>query len=150
MPNRGTHTLIGAIGGALASYIAEPQLRGSDRFWNVVGGALGGAIGGRLPDMLEPATNPNHRQFAHGVLPAIGVTVATKNMRRKARDKARSWANQAHTPSASRALRVGESGPPRELRFVALGALRGLETGYASHLAADALTPKGLPLVGRL
>ena len=31
---------------------------------------------GTLPDLLEPALHPNHRQFFHGVLFAAGVSIA--------------------------------------------------------------------------
>ncbi len=150
MPNRNAHLAIGAVTGALRSCLAEPRLKGTDQFWNLVGGAIGGAVGGLLPDVLEPATSPHHRQFAHGVLPTLGVAALTRPVRRAVKVRTRRWAREGPLPGTSMQSTSGSAGVPRELRFLLLGAIRGIEAGYVSHLAADALTPKGLPLIGKL
>lgn len=76
----------------------------------------------RLPDILEPAVHPNHRQFFHSVAFAALVAAGWH--------KLYEWQPQ---DDAERLLRVG--------LMVCAGA-------YLCHLALDALTAKSLPLVG--
>ena len=85
--------------------------------------ALAGALGS-IPDWLEPATNPHHRQFFHSVT-ALSLLVGGLH-------KVYRWQPQE---------------PHHELlKTVALiggGA-------YLVHLLMDATTPKSLPLIGKL
>lgn len=78
---------------------------------------LFGAVAGILPDLLEPATNPNHRKFFHSM--TCGAAVAH-------------GAFGSHTKNWN----------PENRHAVQLAAL-----SYASHLLLDGSTPKGLPLV---
>lgn len=67
MPGRQTHVAVGILaGGGFAAYRAREQEQLST-FLEAVGGAIGGYIGGRLPDIIEPALWPGHRQFVHSV-----------------------------------------------------------------------------------
>lgn len=79
-------------------------------------------FGAKLPDILEPALHPNHRAFFHSFLVFGGSVWAVKAL----------WEWRP------------ESLNERRLRAVLLGAL----VGYCSHLGLDALTCKGLPLIG--
>lgn len=65
MPNQNTHFAISALVG-IGTYLAfkrqdhvQPTLDGV-----ISSGLLGGTIG-LLPDLVEPARHPNHRQFFH-------------------------------------------------------------------------------------
>ncbi len=83
------------------------------------------AICGTLPDLLEPAfNNPHHRQFFHSIafLSALGYGV----------HRVYKWQPDTEWKKAA-----------RWLLLVAGGA-------YMTHLAMDALTSRGLPLVGKL
>jgi membrane-bound metal-dependent hydrolase YbcI (DUF457 family) len=80
----------------------------------VLGWAAGGALLGLLPDMLEPASSPNHRRFFHSIALAAGIT---------------------------RSLCKKEVGNRSDDLLFLSG------TAYLSHLAADACTPKCLPLL---
>ena len=78
MAKRRTHMAMGATAGALAYILQNPLPGGEmskeerDAWWlNAVASAVGGAIGGYLPDMLEPATSPNHREFFHSVTAGV-------------------------------------------------------------------------------
>ncbi len=77
---------------------------------------LGGGIA-LLADAIEPAPNPNHRQFFHSfTFAGVGSYVCYGPHTEK-------WSSDQHTAA----------------RFVC--------ACYLSHLAADAATPKGLPLI---
>jgi membrane-bound metal-dependent hydrolase YbcI (DUF457 family) len=76
-----------------------------------------GAFAGLAPDILEPATSPNHRQFFHSVVSA-GVIA---------------WAiSGKHTLKLSRTTRL---------------FLRVFGIGYLSHIALDCTTPKRINLL---
>jgi hypothetical protein len=77
-----------------------------------------------LPDWIEPATNPHHRQFFHSVLFLGGVCYVSYRVYR--------WEPQ--TPWQSFV---------RWLSLVTAGA-------YIVHLVCDSGTPRALPLLGKL
>ena len=83
-----------------------------------------GALCGSLPDVLEPAIHPNHRQFFHSV--AFGVLLGRGLL---------SLYRWQPDDDAGRLLRA--------LGVVAGGA-------YLTHLIMDATTAKSIPLVGKL
>jgi len=76
-----------------------------------------------LPDLLEPALTPNHRQVFHSV--TVGLVVGA------ALYEAYKW--EPETPGQE------------VLRTLAL--IGG--SAYLLHLVGDMLTAKGLPLIGR-
>src|SRR5262245_24481896 len=65
MPNGRTHRAVGAGIGALVAGARTYQQDGASNLLVVLGGGLGGYVAGTWPDLLEPATSPHHRQFAH-------------------------------------------------------------------------------------
>ncbi len=77
-----------------------------------------------LPDLLEPATSPNHRQLFHSWLALGGATYLLRCLHR--------W--QPEEPFE------------RIVRTVGKAAC----VAYVAHLALDALTPRSLPMVGRI
>jgi inner membrane protein len=95
-----------------------------DRASHAIAGCIGGYCLGTLPDILEPATSPNHRQFFHSwafaALLAYGVYRAYR------------WEPE---PASEKVLRA--------LCLIAGGA-------YLVHVALDATTKRSLPLVGPL
>jgi len=82
------------------------------------------ALASGLPDLLEPATSPHHRQFCHSAAFAALVIAGMK--------KLYEW--QPKTPGDAL------------LRDVLLS----IGFGYLAHLGADATTAMGLPLLGKL
>jgi hypothetical protein len=80
-------------------------------------GAIGAACGA-LPDILEPATDPNHRQLFHSLACGGVLTYGAFG-----RHTEKLLPNQRH-------------------------ALRVAAISYLSHLCLDGETPTGLPLVG--
>jgi inner membrane protein len=88
--------------------------------------ALGGIVAvltASLPDVLEPATSPNHRQFCHSVVFAAGLMAALNEVY--------DWAPD--TPLC------------KFIRDVLLSA--GL--AYLIHLGLDATTAKSIPWLGK-
>jgi inner membrane protein len=86
--------------------------------------ALVAALASGLPDVLEPANSPHHRQFCHRAAFAALVTSGMK--------KLYDWVPA--TP--------GEA--------LVRDVLLSIGFGYMAHLCADATTAMGLPLVGKI
>ena len=149
MPNCRTHTSAGAAAGAgLAAYHSR-HAPPAHQLVEVAGGILGGAWGGRLPDLLEPATSPCHRDVAHSCLTLVAVGAVTleewrRSCRERAEDYRRRLMDSAVTPGTRLLYTIFEL----FWRFAA-GVLTGLQAGYVSHLVLDGCTPSGLPLVVR-
>lgn len=148
MANYRTHlatgTVVGGIAaGLLATHVAPPFAAAE-----VAGGLLGGAIGGIMPDVLEPATSPDHRKLAHSVVAAGALGLADVTQRQAAcRGRATLHTlNAASLPLGCRE-RCDAELAAAWWSFLA-GLVAGFCVGYASHLAMDALTAKSLPVLG--
>lgn len=149
MANRKQHAVLGAAAGvtgyALYSWIKQEEMSLPE----LIGFALSGTVGAFLPDIVEPATNPNHRSFFHSVS-FIGVAGPTAwSSAWRVRDGQIRLAEE-YEARANAALDIYEKSSLQWQavwhRFLA-GLLPGLILGYASHLAADSLTPNGLPFL---
>lgn len=116
--NRNTHVVVGAAAGVVAEVMRCKCTGHPVEFWNLVLAAGAAAAFAAVPDLMEPALHPNHRSLFHG-LAAAGFAGSSISVVAKHNE----W------PEWSKAL--------------AVGAL----VGYVSHLALDATTPKGLPVV---
>ena len=121
--NAAAHALHAAtvVGGAHA--IHDLRQHGQFTPMPLASGGLA-ALLGSLPDWIEPAYNPHHRQFFHSVTFLCGVGYVTYRVYR--------W--QPDTPWQKLMKWLG---------VVAGGA-------YMVHLMCDARTPRGLPMLGRL
>lgn len=127
MANSKEHSNIGEILGlalGIGSYIIK-QNNNPDSEFNLLefagyaaGGYGLGSIVAKLPDIIEPASDPNHRKTFHSWGAGIAITWGTI--------KAVTDTDLSH--EAKTAIAVA-------------GA------GYLSHLALDADTPKGLPMI---
>lgn len=116
-----THLVVGAITG-LSIALIDNEKHGL--IHNPVVAPALGAFFGKLPDVIEPAFHPNHRQFFHSTLTFSAIGLGTY--------KAYQW--------------EAETGFEKILRGVMLIA----GCSYLSHLVCDSTTPKGLPLIGKL
>ncbi len=122
MPRQNTHIIIGAAVGALVDLTIQ-SIENAGRAdakidWGRVALCAGvGAVAATLPDIIEPATNPNHRGFFHSV--GAGAAVA--------------WiCTGGHTKNLEPGIRV---------------LLAAVAVGYGSHIFADSLTPRSIRLV---
>ncbi len=122
MANGSTHMLVGAATGLIIAGIDKKKHPTSH---NAVTATALGAFFGKFPDILEPSlNNPHHRQFYHSLLVLGSLTYGLK--------KLYDW--------------EPENGFETIMRDVSLIA----GCSYLSHLALDSLTPRSLPLLGKL
>jgi len=120
--NAAAHRLIGAAAMAVAGASLSP--RQEETAAHVVAGCAGGYCFGTLPDLIEPATTPQHRQFFHSLIFAAGIGYGLYRLYQ--------W--EPNAPELKVLRMIG---------LIAGGA-------YLVHLAFDATTKRSLPLVGRL
>lgn len=123
MSNASAHALGTALTAGLA-HVAHELRRNQAITAAPFGTAILGSLMGSLPDLIEPATNPHHRQFFHGLLFAAAVAYVTKQLYDR------------------------EAVEPRDQLIRYAGLLIG--GCYLTHLAMDFCTRRSLPLVGRL
>jgi len=149
MPNRQTHTTIGIITGVgVTAYRARHQ---SDQniLLEMVGGGIGGYMSSRLPDVIEPASWPGHRQLAHSA--ATGAVIATTAYKLigEWEEWCRSKAEYYHNRKSDETINWFEKflyALLEILLHIASGTLSGLSAGYLSHLILDGCSPNGLPV----
>jgi membrane-bound metal-dependent hydrolase YbcI (DUF457 family) len=149
MANRKLHAILGASA-AVGFYVFYTQIKEEGMSLpELLGFTLFGTVGAFLPDVIEPATSPNHRSFFHS-LSFAGVAgppawlwawrIRNEQIRfAKECEMCAAVTMDEHEKSSFRWRALWH-------RFLA-GLLPGLVIGYASHLVADAVTPKGLPFL---
>lgn len=117
-----THQLVAAA--VVGSYCYGQEADRDEQSIKPVAGALLAGYLTKVPDVLEPAVHPNHRQFFHSVAFAGLLGLATY--------KVYQWQPESPAGEVARfAMLVGAA-------------------AYLIHLAIDAGTPKSLPLLGKL
>ena len=84
----------------------------------VLGSLVLGGLAGVLPDLLEPATNPNHRSFFHSLALLSMLAYGNKKV----------WDSQNLTEDQKLVFSL-------------------FSVGFGSHLACDSSTPKSIPLL---
>ena len=118
--NRSTHQLV--AGATVGIYLADRERMAGATTINPLLGSAAAAFFTNLPDLLEPATAPNHRAFFHSLAFAsfLGTCLHQLNQ----------WQPQT---DAEKFL--------RGMGMLAVSA-------YLIHLALDFTTTKSLPLIG--
>jgi len=155
MPNGPTHQLLGALSGAAAAHhYVSPCLSPVDSEAGtpllIVGGLVAGGFGGRLPDLLDPPIQPNHRAFFHSIV--LGAAVAGAAVFTVKKLRLLSGSPLKDKRSGARSTTGGDETVPstsisldQALLFALVLALL---VSVLSHLGADSGTPKGLPILG--
>ena len=82
------------------------------------------ALAAGIPDYLEPATSPHHRQFCHSTVFGAALIAGMK--------KLYDWV------------------PSTPGQALLRDTLLSIGFGYLAHLGADATTAMGLPFIGKL
>lgn len=148
MPNYRTHLATGTVAGGIAAGLLATHASPPFAVAEVAGGLLGGAIGGVMPDVLEPATSPNHRKLAHSLVAAGSLALADiAQWQAACRRRAASHTITAASLPLGCRERSDAEFAAAWWSFLA-GLVAGFFVGYASHLAMDALTAKSLPVLG--
>lgn len=145
MPNRQEHLAIGV--GVVAVLIIIIMLSSDEHsvptLAELLGFGTGTVVGSVSPDIIEPATTPNHRGAAHSIV-ALGFTAKIlvdpleeiTRLRRGLREAAelnRAQRNRLPLGHPDRAgLWIAE-----QSQLFAAGFVAGFPLGYASHLTAD-------------
>lgn len=118
--NRSTHQLV--AGAAAGIFLAKREsLAGATSIKPLLGGAAA-ALFTNLPDILEPATSPNHRSIFHSVAFAAFLGTCLHQLTE--------WQPQTDSEKIQKAVGI-----------LAVSA-------YLIHLALDFTTAKSLPLIG--
>ena len=118
MSNLKEHVIVGGLAGAAAYLWFKQQRNEQPTAAGVIASAIVGLGTSMIPDILEPATNTNHRELFHSLGVSAILTSGMDNFMKK----------QDVTD---------------EQKIVALSAF----AGYASHLVLDAFTSRGLPVI---
>lgn len=148
MANGKLHRGVGTVAGAGTALVRSLDQDAVAMVAETLGGALGGWLGGALPDVLEPATSPRHRSLCHSW--ATAATILTwangrvTDGQQFCRQRAQDWQRRAASSTGVDAFLARLAALFCRL---AAGFLAGLQGGYVSHLALDALTPASLPLL---
>lgn len=119
MPNGNVHRVVGTIS-VVGACIVDHENH-DHPIVNPLTALMAGPVLSRLPDILEPAFHPNHRQFFHSWTMLALTTVSTKVVY--------DW--------------VPETDMQRFVRKALL--LAGV--AYSGHLLLDSFTKKSLPLI---
>lgn len=119
MPNAIAHRVGAGVAIGLATAKLESD-KGEISLQPILNAALGASLG-TLPDVIEPALNPNHRQFFHSFT-VLGLTGYGGY-------KLWKWEPENDFQKIVRAIGLIGCG------------------SYMTHLMMDATTPKSLPLI---
>ena len=135
MPNGTTHLLAGAICGALVSPVIQNSLHEKEKveFGHLMLSAGTGVISGRIPDIIEPPINPNHRAFFHsftfGLILGFGMKELWKTIKAKAM------------------VRKVQGNPSVSGTEILLGLFFVVLLVILLHLVMDGFTKRGLPII---
>lgn len=146
MPNRRVHVGVGLAVGVGAGVVTATRLPAEQQVLQVLTAGIGGIVGSLTPDVLEPATSPNHRAAFHSLAAGASLTAAwvadwAADCRQRALE-CEARASAAINPDA----KSWEAFKAFLWRALA-GFLIGFFAGYASHLVLDVGTSRGLPIM---
>lgn len=114
------HFVTGAVAGVAIITLLNRKYALEMGLGDIAFGLAAGGVAGLLPDWIEPATHPHHRALCHSIAIAGLMIWATWKLH----------SNHNLTVEQKKILSI-------------------LCGGYLSHLAADGLTPLGLPFIGK-
>jgi hypothetical protein len=149
MACREVHGALGLAAGVLSAAYQAHNETGYRFLAEVIGGAAGGRAGSKVADIIDPPLHPRHRSVGHGV--AQNATALAAYLEALPR-----WqAALRQLSERLRQARIELDGTAAKVLCGALevaccllaGFLAGFPAGHLSHLALDALTPFGLPVV---
>lgn len=146
--NRNFHTTAGVCS-ALSVSAIYPRYKSEDLLHQLIGLSIGGYLGARLPDILDPPTNPRHRSLGHGILPCTySLNFLWESLSPEWEIffiKKAEYFQRLHNNSSDPFMKVIYF-LLMQLSHFFVWMCKGLIIGYASHLLSDFTTPMGLPI----
>ena len=115
---RSEHAIIGALVSVGLYGLYKHLKQEKPTVLGAIGSLLLGGIAGVLPDIVEPATNPNHRSLFHSITLLAMVAYGNKKV----------WESQNLTEDQKLIVSM-------------------LSAAYGSHLVSDSGTPKSIPFL---
>jgi inner membrane protein len=150
MAGRREHDAAGVVAGvATALLTARKDAEPYELMLEAIGGGFGGRFGSHVPDVLEPAIHSHHRDVMHSIAVATVLVAEGQKRAMKLVDSLRERADKLRgrhdtsTDLFERFILVLAEAACR----MAAGFIAALIPGYVSHLALDAATPRGIPLI---
>ena len=151
MPGYKVHKTTGGLVGGAAALVCAQNQPPLLALVEVLGGYLAGQSAGTWPDVVEPGLSSHHRDVFHALAPtAFGATLAFQQTI-SIQSSLRTQAQLCFQHAASI-----DNGPQQFLNVTVgvvlqmlAGAVPAIPAGYLSHVALDAATPRGIPLLVR-
>ena len=149
MANHREHLIAGAAAGFGICLLTAVAAGRKISISELIGAVVSGMTFSKLPDILEPAIHPNHRSTFHS-LGFIGAAAppAWKWSEEKMQEHRRLAEMSRIQADAATSQQERNRWQMMALAHdLAAGFFVGIVPGYVSHLLADSLTPKGLPIL---
>jgi membrane-bound metal-dependent hydrolase YbcI (DUF457 family) len=149
MANFKEHQTIGGlvgVGAALVCAQGQPPLLA---LAEICGGWIAGQHAGTWADAAEPATSSHHRKFCHALAPTAYATTLffqqVDSLQTSLRSQAQACFQLAATTNDG--LQQFVNVAAGLLLHAAAGAVPAVPASYISHIALDASSPRGVPLL---
>jgi hypothetical protein len=151
MANFKEHQTIGGLVGGTAALVCARNQPPLLILAEIYGGWLAGQHAGTWADVAEPATSSHHRDFCHALAPtAYGATLVlpqVDSIQTSLRSQAQACFQLAATTNDG--LQQVVNIAAGLLMHVVAGAVPAVPASYLSHIALDASSPRGVPLLFR-
>lgn len=153
MPDRHNHRWISSVGGLGVGLYLSRDCPAEVAVVRIGAALLGTRVGGALPDIIEPGSHSWHRKTAHSMAVEGTLTWMGMNPPSDVQGAVDHWEETARQLREQRSSLPANDSRRMGLWFKEMGLhamialLAGLILGYVLHLAADATTPRGLPII---
>ena len=147
--NGRAHRLAGGLAGGGTAVATRRGQSDLEIVVEVIAGMAGGIVGSKIPDWAEPAINSWHRGPVHSLTAAtLGGTAALPQLQALDDWRDRRLLELRRAQGLARTQEEANACLIEIVFWLAVAAfLKGLLAGYLSHLALDATTPRGIPLL---
>ena len=144
------HRVVGVLAGGGIALGTRSAENGLELLIEMLAGMSGGALGAKFPDWAEPAVSSWHRGPVHSVTAASTTAVAATNGIAQLNQTVQQRITGLRlAKQQARTLEEQQQYTLEILFWLALVAFcKGAAVGYLSHVAMDATTPRGIPLLG--
>lgn len=151
MPGFNEHKTIGGFVGGGAALLCAHNQPPALIVAEVLGGWFAGQHAGTWADLAEPATSSHHRDFCHALMPTAYAATLVFQRVDSLQTVLRGHAQECFQLAAATndGIQQFVNVTAGLLLHVLAGAVPAVPSGYLSHVALDAGTPRGVPLLFR-